>query len=338
MFAVPMPLSATPVEAPRALMEQHFVEAVLRCGLTPADLQVVRARVAAIHGAGEAANPSPPAFQTFAAGWAELSGDAALGLRVAALMPEGATGIVEYVLLTAPTLRATHALYNQLGPLTGEYVRYALSDLGPLCLLALHPPEGLTLAPMLEDYRLVRLVRGLGRALRQPDFVPREVRFSHAAPRLRAPYEEAFGKGALLSFGAERAGVTFPGPLADAPLPSGDPVLHTLLLGLAQPMLEASRTPPSMTARVRERLVEGLHRGRPSLEGVAQALGMGGRTLRRRLSDEGTSFADVLDEVRKTLAQLLARQPELGEGELMRKLGFESTSALRRARRRWTER
>jgi AraC-like DNA-binding protein len=333
-----MPVSATSVEAPRVLVEQHFVEAVLRCGLTQADLQAVRARVAAIHGAGEAANPSPPAFQTFAAGWAELSGDAALGLRVAALMPEGATGIVEYLLLTAPTLRATHALCNQLGPLTGEYVRYALSEVGPLCLLALHPPEGLTLAPMLEDYRLVRLVRGLGRALRRPDFVPGEVRFTHTAPRLRGAYEEAFGRGATLSFGAERAGVTFPLALADAPLPSGDPVLHALLLGLAQPMLEASRTPPSISARVRERLVEGLHRRRPSLEGVAKSLGMGGRTLRRRLADEGTSFADVLDEVRKALAQVLAQQPELGEHEIMRKLGFESTSALRRARRRWAAR
>jgi hypothetical protein len=71
----PMLVSAAPLAAPRSLIQQHFVEAVLRARLTPSDLHAVRARVAALHGAAEAANPSPFAFQTFAAGITELSGD-----------------------------------------------------------------------------------------------------------------------------------------------------------------------------------------------------------------------------------------------------------------------
>lgn len=67
---------------------------------------------------------------------------------------------------------------------------------------------------------------------------------------------------------------------------------------------------------------------------IASELGVDERTLRRRLTAEGTSYRALLDEVRATLAGEL-----LGSGltveETARRLGYSETSAFTHAHTRW---
>jgi AraC-like DNA-binding protein len=71
------------------------------------------------------------------------------------------------------------------------------------------------------------------------------------------------------------------------------------------------------------------------LDGVAKRLGMTGRSLQRRLKDEGTSFQETRDAVRRELADAY-----LGQGmsfaEISFLLGFAEPSAFFRAFKRWT--
>jgi AraC-like DNA-binding protein len=326
-----------PLEAPHTLIAQHFVAALFTCGVTPQQLLAVRARVAGVHGATESDAPGPLALQTYGAALVEVTGDPYLGLRVAALVPEGSTGIMEYIFLTAPSIRATEELHQRLAGLAQEYVLHRVRDDHTLCHVELVLPDGLCMAPLLEDYRLGRMVRGVRRALRQPSFQPARVCSTHAAPRELAPYHQTFGRGTELSFAQPLAGMALPSPLANQPLPTSDAVLHAILLRVAGQMLEAIPEPATIAGRVRERLVEALQAGRPSLQRVSKQLGMSERTLRRRLADEQTSFAEQLDQVRAALARVLVQGPDASEKELTRRLGFESTSALRRARKRWAQ-
>jgi AraC-like DNA-binding protein len=69
---------------------------------------------------------------------------------------------------------------------------------------------------------------------------------------------------------------------------------------------------------------------------VARRLGVSARTLQRRLGEQGTSFAAIVDEVRRDLAR---REVALGKrsfGEIAFLLGFSQASAFDRAFRRWT--
>jgi AraC-like DNA-binding protein len=61
---------------------------------------------------------------------------------------------------------------------------------------------------------------------------------------------------------------------------------------------------------------------------------MSERSLRRALADEETSFRDVLDDVRRTIA-LEMLQANQSVTEIAFLLGFSETSALSRAFRRW---
>ncbi|MFZ5756162.1 MAG: AraC family transcriptional regulator [Pseudomonadota bacterium] len=74
----------------------------------------------------------------------------------------------------------------------------------------------------------------------------------------------------------------------------------------------------------------------PSLERAASDLGMSGRTLRRKLAEEGTSYQQELDQVRQKLAQEYFARGGQSVTELALMLGFADSSAFAKAFRRWS--
>jgi AraC-like DNA-binding protein len=74
----------------------------------------------------------------------------------------------------------------------------------------------------------------------------------------------------------------------------------------------------------------------PSMATVAQSLGTSPRSLHRRLSDEGTRFNDLLDDVRRDFAERYLARPRLAVSEVAFLVGFNDASAFFKAFRRWT--
>ncbi len=99
----------------------------------------------------------------------------------------------------------------------------------------------------------------------------------------------------------------------------------------------ARYTDPSatVTSRVRSALAERLGSTAPTLTGVARLLAVNPRTLQRRLTDEGTSFAAVLDGVRRAAAHRYITTTDMPFTQVSALLGFSEQSALTRATRRW---
>ena len=75
--------------------------------------------------------------------------------------------------------------------------------------------------------------------------------------------------------------------------------------------------------------------GGPSMVAVAAALGVGERSLRRRLATEGTSFQELLDEVREALALQLLETGVLSVEDVALRLGYAEASTFIVAFRRW---
>jgi AraC-like DNA-binding protein len=74
----------------------------------------------------------------------------------------------------------------------------------------------------------------------------------------------------------------------------------------------------------------------PDLESAASALHTSGRSLRRHLAQMGTSYQQVLDDVRKRLALQYLTTTHLPLYEISHLLGFSDPSNFRRAFRKWT--
>jgi AraC-like DNA-binding protein len=86
---------------------------------------------------------------------------------------------------------------------------------------------------------------------------------------------------------------------------------------------------------VRRHLAGELGKGQPTLEQIAPRLHMSPRTL-HRLEDEGSSFRQMLSEVRRELASRHLMERRLAIGEIAFLLGFSEPSAFHRAFKRWT--
>ncbi|MFN3712088.1 MAG: AraC family transcriptional regulator [Alcanivoracaceae bacterium] len=74
----------------------------------------------------------------------------------------------------------------------------------------------------------------------------------------------------------------------------------------------------------------------PSLERAASEMGMSGRTLRRKLAEQGTTWQQELDVVRERLAREYFARGGESVTEIALMLGFADSSAFAKAFRRWT--
>ena len=72
-----------------------------------------------------------------------------------------------------------------------------------------------------------------------------------------------------------------------------------------------------------------------NIKQVAEQLCMSERTLRRRLSNEDTSFQHVLEEIKDLLAKKYLRQTSLSIADIAHILGYAETVNFRRAFKRW---
>jgi len=119
------------------------------------------------------------------------------------------------------------------------------------------------------------------------------------------------------------------------PLRRRDSVLHGILRSQADALLGRLGGDERAAAQVRRALAHGVARGETSLAEVARRLGSSPRSLQRRLRGEGTSYQEVLDEIRREAAESYLRESRLSCAEVGYLLGFSEPAAFTRAFKRW---
>jgi AraC-like DNA-binding protein len=178
---------------------------------------------------------------------------------------------------------------------------------------------------------LVRLCRELT-GLR---LVPSRVRMVHQRGEdQRAELANLFGKS--LEFGASVDDVAFSRSAADARILSADPYLNKLLLDHCEGALSHRKRAGTFRASVENAIAPLLPHGKANVDEVARQLAVSPRTLARRLTDEGTSFSEVLEGLRNDLAARHLAEREFGIAQIAWLLGYQETSAFSRAFKRWT--
>lgn len=177
------------------------------------------------------------------------------------------------------------------------------------------------------------LIRNL---LELPANVPlaREAHYQCARPE-RGP-DRARALGCRVTFGAPETRLVMLRAPVERSLPRHDPSLFAYLERHAAALLARIETSEHTADRVRRLIMEQLRHGEPSQLEISRRLAMSERTLQRRLRDENTTFAAILDAVRAELSQLYLREATLAAGEVAFLLGYSEPSAFHRAFRRWT--
>ncbi|HZR37700.1 MAG TPA: AraC family transcriptional regulator [Nevskia sp.] len=165
---------------------------------------------------------------------------------------------------------------------------------------------------------------------------PLELRLQRGAtPAMRAEFEAYFR--CPVWFGEAENSLLVPQEWIDRPLPMANPQLarqNDLVVMEYLSRFDGAR----LAEKVRAELISRLPAGEPPRGEVAAALHLSEKTLQRRLKDEDTSYQQVLDEVRRELAQQYLREGPMSVCEVTFRLGFSDQSSFTRAFRRWTGR
>ena len=123
------------------------------------------------------------------------------------------------------------------------------------------------------------------------------------------------------------------------PLVTGDPHLLETLRPFCDEAARARHTAlGSIRASVETEVQRLLPHGRANVETVAKGLALSVRTLSRKLSGEGTTFAAVVDELRRSLALEYLREPRFTLSQIACLLGYETPTSFTHAFKRWTGR
>ena len=158
---------------------------------------------------------------------------------------------------------------------------------------------------------------------------PLEVILPHGKPPNINPYRLFFR--APLRFDAEFGALRFPAHLLEQSVNGADPERFRA----AEKQAESAERGELLQQTYRA-LRSLLLRGNSSGNDVAQMLAMHRRTLNRRLKARGTTFQDVLDEVRLEVARQLLADTRAAIDDIAVALGYASASSFTRSFRRWT--
>jgi AraC-like DNA-binding protein len=165
-------------------------------------------------------------------------------------------------------------------------------------------------------------------------FSPLAVRFPHPATTRTAALERYFGAPVLHEEG--ETSIEMPTEILARPLPNADPVLGGYLRKQADLLVERVAGPRAVSRECARRIAERLGQGEPSQTSIAKQMGMSERTLQRRLQAEGTSFNELLDESRRTIAFSYLADRKLAAYEVSFLLGYAEPATFFRAFKRWT--
>ncbi|MDO3646844.1 AraC family transcriptional regulator [Nocardia mangyaensis] len=141
-------------------------------------------------------------------------------------------------------------------------------------------------------------------------------------------------------YGQPETSISITAETMNQPLPQANQATLTLCLAQCRELIDRRSTRTGIAADVRDHLLAGSATAGiavpRSLDAVAHDLGITGRTLRRRLAADGTSYRVLLDEARRGLAEDMLAATALSVEEIAARLGYTEAGPFIRAFKRWT--
>jgi AraC-like DNA-binding protein len=257
-----------------------------------------------------------------------------LGFTLACDFDPRELGLLYYVMASSRTLDDALKRVARYSQITNEAVVVRYRELNGL-VISLHyagVPRHLD-RHQIEfcEFAVLRLCR----VLTGQNLVPQHFWISHY--RSGTNSEMSRFVGAAVEFGAAADEFTLDASARDLPLVHADPYLNDLLLKYCEATLvNRSGNESQLRIRVENALSSLLPHGRVMADDVARRLGMSKRTLARKLADEGLNFTEILQQLRRDLADRYLDDRKLHVSKIAWLLGFNEVSAFTHAFKRWT--
>ena len=248
------------------------------------------------------------------------------GLRMAEARQLSDVGAISLLLAHQRTLRDVLHSITQYRHILNESLALYVEDAGRSTILreevvtdAVQPSRQATELAVAVLFLMCRSL--LGQRWR-----PHSVSFTHPAPPDLQVHRRVFQ--CKLMFDSDFNGIVCPAELLDLPNPLADPVLARYAQGFIDTL--PGTQPASVIQEVRRSIYLLLPMGRASIEQVAQGMGLNVRSLQRRLDEQGQSFSELINGVRRELALHYIENRAYALGRISEQLGYAKPSSFTR--------
>ena len=265
---------------------------------------------------------------------AEALDDSALSLHLAQHFDLRECGMLYYVLAASPNLGEGISNLVRYLAVSNESMPLVLSETAKRTVLAVNYKIPRHTDQLFVEYAYAVLLRAF-RELTGRSISPKAVTFIHGHNTDKTEFDRFYG--CSVRFRAPADTIVLPTELLSAPILTSDKYLLRILQDACEEVLaKRGKVSSTLRAMVENEIVELLPHGKAQVEIVASKLGMSNRTLARRLSEEDTSYAATLDELRRDLSARYLKDPALSLNQVAWLLGYSMVSSLNHAFHRWT--
>lgn len=265
---------------------------------------------------------------------AEALGDSEFGLHLAEQANPRELGLAFYVASAAEDIGEALALLARYCHIVNEALRLKL----------IRSPKG-----VIVETRYVGIARhfawqntaftiaALIKALREmagQDFRPTQATFTLAHSSEPQEFERFFGCPVQFSASADQFDLS--SETLALPLVTRDRHLLEALQPVCDEAAKARNTARgTLRSLVENEVQKLLPHGKANRQSVAEALGLSARTLSQRLAEEDTSYDEVVDDLRRSLALQYIKEPSISLAQIAWLLGYEETTSFSHAFARW---
>ena len=141
---------------------------------------------------------------------------------------------------------------------------------------------------------------------------------------------------ANISRDRSKLSLEFKRKILDEPVISANYDVHNHLLNMIRHLLPGPGEANTYRARIFNHLVTNAYLYDISLHSTAANFNISARTLQRKLQEEGVSFFQIVEDVKRNLAMLYLSSGTSNVKDVAHILGYREQSALIRAFKRWT--
>lgn len=260
---------------------------------------------------------------------ADALGDDLFGLHLAEALDFREIGLIYYAGASADTLGTALRRTERYIGIQNDGIRFTVSR-GKTVRVRFHYVGLARHSDVHQIEASIALVIRILRHLTGRDLTPTRVRLMHARASRKADLERLLG--ATVETGAADDEIEFPAESWDLPIVSADPFLHRLCVQAGeQALARQNKNLSPLKVQIENAIAAALPHSQASHDRIAAALGMSPRTLARRLSETGLSFAGILDEMRSALAERYLADPALSISQIAWLLGYTEVGAFTRA-------
>jgi len=316
------------VNALHATVIKAFRDRLVNLGINPHEVIATASLGRGPTGSAQSPSTAHEVLETAVA----MSGDATLAIKIGNGLDLAGYGTYGFALMSCSDMGAALELFLRYGQTFAQSCSWHRSISKDGIILRLQQNTGTSYQKMLVTELAFSQMHLASKLLIARPAEGLRVNFSYPKPAHFGDYEKNWPLP--MEFDQEHTQIFMPDQWLRQRVRTGDTKTNVLFSQQCEELVSGMTKVDETTANVRRLLIHSAGNFL-SISGIAEKLHISERTLRRRLTAEGTNFRIIFDDIKNTLARNYLSKTSLSVVEIADLLNYSEATNFHRAFQRW---